>query len=74
MPHAVAGRSGASISGVVLIAGIPTVFRPLPHVAMHVVKTPRICLEAVDRDRLLSILRTGTASICVFGVIIGFER
>ena len=74
MRQAVAGRARASVTRIALVAVIPAVCRPIPHVAVYVEKSPGVCLEAVDRDGLRPIRAFHAVSICIIAVIIGLVR
>src|SRR5262245_31366883 len=50
---AVPRRPGGSVTRIAVVLVIPAIFRPIPNVAVDVVKTPRICTEGVHAHGLL---------------------
>src|SRR5262245_39317442 len=55
--------SCATIAGIASVTIVPAILRPFPNVAMDVIETPRVWLEAVDRHRASTILALGAAAL-----------
>ena len=68
---AIPSRSGASVTRIAIIIVVPAIFSPIPNVAVHVVKTPRICMEIVHAYGLLPPLSLGALTISVAAIVIG---
>src|SRR5262245_56542140 len=68
---AIASRSGASVTRITAVLVVPAIFRPIPNVAMDVVKSPRICTETVHAHSLLPPLALGALSVRVVSIVIG---
>src|SRR5262249_48347810 len=64
---AVGPCSGAAIARIACVAIVPAVLGPLPDVAVDVIETPRVRLEAVHRHRALPILALGASSPAAAG-------
>ena len=54
-----------------LVAVVPVVEAPLPHIPVHVVKAPGVGREAPHRRCLLAVLALGAVAIDIVGVVVG---
>src|SRR5262245_25239379 len=63
MPH-------RAIARIPCIFSIPAILGPFPHVAVHVVETPRIRTESVDTNRRHPALALDAAAICCVAIVV----
>src|SRR5262249_10768113 len=61
---ACAACSRVAIAGIPIVAIVPAVLGPIPHVAVYLVEAPRVRIEAVDGHGPLPILPFGAAALC----------
>jgi hypothetical protein len=66
---AIASRSGASVTRIAVIPVIPAIFRPIPNIAVDVVKTLGIGTEPVDAHGRLPPLVLRTVVAFVVGLV-----
>src|SRR5262245_10311314 len=64
-------RPGRTVGGCGLVAVVPAVLRPLPHIAVHLVEAPRVWRESIDRHRLPPIGAFRAAAIGEIAVVVG---
>ena len=65
---------GGAVGRRAAIAVVLAVLHPFPHIPVHLVETPRVGLEGVDRHRLLTVLALGAAAIGETAIIVGLAR
>jgi putative tryptophan/tyrosine transport system substrate-binding protein len=66
----IVGSARASIARIDSVLVVPAVFRPLPHVTVHVVEPPSVRLEGIDGHGLLAIFALTAAAVSVVAVIV----
>src|SRR5712675_267634 len=71
---ALSSRPGRAVGRRIVVIVVPTIRRPFPHVAVHLVEAPRVGMEKVDRHGFFPILFFRSAAIPVIAIVIRLPR
>src|SRR6516162_6743670 len=67
---AIGSNPGTAISWSVDVIVVPTIFRPLRHITMHLIEAPGIGIKRIDRQRLVPKFSPHTVVAVYFGAFV----